>query len=271
MSDARNCVISMTHFRRPDYTRRSLEALSKCDGIKDCLLVLHAEPDCEEVVALLRAADFCDTAVTVNPTRIRADPNTIRALDEAFSLSDFAIHVEDDVCLAPDALQYFWWARARYNDDPQVLSVAGYNRSNAPHPVEYHSVARRGWFHPWGVGLWRSRWRKHRAEILRICGVDPYTLTLNGRGIRGWDGAHGIIQQRDDLVEVHPVLSRVQNIGVVSSIHDPRSFTPEWHRVNQHVEHWAGDGRHVPAGEFRERDPGAVDVWRDESLYPGKS
>lgn len=252
MNDARNCVISMTHFRRPDYTRRSLAALSKCDGIEHCTLVLHAEPVDADVIAQLKAVSFCEARVTVNPTRVHADANTIMALDEAFALSDFCIHVEDDICLAPDALQYFWWARARYNDDPKVLSVSGYNRGNEPHPADNHRVERRAWFHPWGVGLWRGRYYKHRGHILRVTGVDPRTMRLNGAGTKGWDGALGIVQERDGLVEVHPTLSRVQNIGVETSIHDPAWFTPEWHSTNQAVKHWAGDGRFVEPGEWHE-------------------
>lgn len=250
MSDSRNCVITATHFDRPDYTRRHLEALARCAGIGDCLYLPHAEPKNEEVVALLRAASFCETRVTVNPCRVHADPNTVMALDEAFALSDFAIHVEDDILLAPDALDFFWWCRARYAGDPAVLSVAGYTRGPEPPPEDHHKVTKRAWFHPWGVGLWRDRWERCRPAVLRVSGTDPATLRLNGQGVLGWDGALNKCRERWGLFEVYPTLSRVQNVGSVSSIHGSSWFTPDWHAQNQHSPHWAGDGREVSPGAW---------------------
>lgn len=269
MSEQRNCVITMTHYKRPDYTRRSLAALAKCEGIAQCTLVLHAEPGNDEVVDLLNAVDFCERRVVVNPERIKADPNTVGALDHGFTLSDFAIHVEDDILLAPDALDYFWWARAFYHHDQKVGSISGYNRNaDAPHPAYYHDVRRLSWFHPWGVGLWRDRYAKVRPHILDICGVSQthQGLRVNGRGLAGrdspwgkigggWDGAHGWYAAVQGLNQPYPTLSRVQNIGAVSSIHhDPQGratwFTPEWHAKNQRVNDWAGDGRPVANGKW---------------------
>ena len=155
----------------------------------------------------------------------------------------------------------------------QVLSVAGYNRSNAPHPADYHAVGRRGWFHPWGVGLWRSRWQRWRTKVLAITGTDPHSMTLppGHKGYLGWDGALGVVQQQNDMVEVHPLLSRVQNVGVKSSIHSPKTFTPEWHRINQHVENWAGDGRYIGESNWHEKTPGAVDRWHNQGLKDGST
>jgi hypothetical protein len=240
-------VITATHYNRADYTAASLAALAKCEGIGDCLYVARVEHSCDAVIAAVRAIDFCEVDLVINPQRLGCNANTIAAIEAGFDRSEFVIHVEDDVLLAPDALAYFWWARAAYCGDPRVATVAAYNRDKqSPHPALHHHVHRRVWFHPWGWGTWRDRWRNTLADA--AVGVGSGRLT--------WDTALGHRVVDAKLSEVYPVLSRSQNIGVRSSIHPPGGFfTPAWHREHQHCPHWAGDGRPVNAGSFQEVPP----------------
>ncbi len=248
MKDPRRCVITSVHFDRPDYTRASLDALARCEGIADCLYVARVEPGSEEVIEAVRGVGFCEARVVVNPRRLRCAANTVAALGAGFARGDFVIHVEDDILLAPDALDYFRWARDRYRDDPAVATVSAYHRqAEEPGPAEYHDVRRRVWFHPWGWGTWRDRWRSFlRAPAREAMAVD----VLPGRG--DWDINFSRLFVSRGLHEVYPRLSRAQNIGARSSIHSAVTFTPEWHRAHQHCPHWAGDGRPVPPGLFRE-------------------
>ena len=45
-----------------------------------------------------------------------------------------------------DRLEYARQALARWRNAPEVFSVS-----------DYHAVARRAWFHPWGCAVWRDR------------------------------------------------------------------------------------------------------------------
>ena len=83
MPEARNCVITMTHFKRPEYTKQSLAALAKCEGINHCLLLLHAEPVCQEVLDLLQrsisvSARLLLTRRRSSPIRTRSGLSTMR-------------------------------------------------------------------------------------------------------------------------------------------------------------------------------------------------
>ena len=40
-----------------------------------------------------------------------------------FTQADYVILVEDDIVLAPDALEYFEWARDAYQNDPEVMNL----------------------------------------------------------------------------------------------------------------------------------------------------
>lgn len=266
MSELRNCVVTMTHYNRPEYTRRALEALSRCDGIADCLLVAHVEPGTAEVIDQLKAINFCETAIVCNNQRQGVARNTLRALEHGLELSDFVVHVEDDILMAEDALTYFWWARATYHNDARVGSVSAYRRTaESIHPVLYNDVRRLRWFHPWGLGIWRDRYQAARPHVLHICGLadDPAggfrvvgpgvrnTTTPYGDMVGGWDGAFGSYAGINGLVQPYPLLSRVQNIGAISSTHGA-SFTPEFHATQQHCPQWAGDGRHVARRPWRD-------------------
>jgi hypothetical protein len=232
MAEARNCVVTMCHWKRPEYTRRSLEALSRCVGIEQCLLMPRVEPGCPEVEALVRAVDFCECRPAWNPARLGVNRNTYAALEGGFALADFVVHVEDDVLLAPDALDYFWHARAAYHHDHEVFSVAAYHRVAAPlHLFSFHALGRRRWFHPWGWGTWRNRWDEVRGGLGRALGGPVTWDTWLGRNVVAPDEGPG-------RREVYPVLSRAQNIGLVSSIH---ATTPAWHAEHHQLKYWAGD------------------------------
>ena len=273
MSEKRDFVITMCLFNRPQYARQVFQALSKCRGIEKYTILPHCEPGNQAIVDLVNSVDFCECLPHFNDKRLHANSNTIAAFDRAFSMSAFLLHIEDDILLAPDALDYFEWCQHRYADEPKVLSVSGYNRVpvhgenlqaipvaeyerrsrlGEPQPEVYHQVERRSWFIPWGFGIWRSRWVKYRAEICHEAAVDPVTNALTKYRGTGYDGGLLLMIRKYGLVEVFPSLSRVQNIGVVSSIHDPKTFTPAFHRVEMHAQFWAGDGRVVEPGQWHE-------------------
>src|SRR4051794_8309684 len=125
-------VITMCLFKRPDYTRRVLEALRACDGIGDYLVLPHVEPGDDEGRALVEGIDFAECLPTFNRERLGVNLNTENALLDGFSFGDFSIHVEDDIVLAPDALRYYEWCGARYAADPSVFSVTSYHRRAEP-------------------------------------------------------------------------------------------------------------------------------------------
>lgn len=234
-----NLVVTSCHWNRPDYTRQCLEWLARCDGIATCSARFHCDPGCLEVQRLLNAFDACPAVVTINVERLNCNGNTLAALSGGFAVADFLVHVEDDVLLAQDALTYFAWARDWYRDHADVLAATGFNR--VPARGGDHDVFRRKWFHPWGWGTWRDRWQV-------IQGLDVR------QSVTTWDTVihRSLIEPAESSYrEVYPDLSRTQNIGSHSSIHDSSWFTPDWHQQNQHSPRWAGQSPPSP-GEWRD-------------------
>lgn len=231
-------VICMTSYNRPQYFRRVLEALSRCTGVENYVLVACIEPGNEENRALVEAVDFAECRPIFNRRKLGCTANTHQAFSKGFQLADFVILVEDDVLLARDAITYLEFCRRRYIDDQNVLSVAAYNRSKSCDPESYHEICRRQHFTPWAIGFWRERWQLIAPGWLRERRVS-------------WDVrlTHEFCQKRG-LYAIYPQLSRAQNIGAEGGTYCPGA---EWHRQNQHVPLWTED-IDMPRGEFWERE-----------------
>src|SRR5580693_6205950 len=122
-------VITLVLYNRPDYTRQVLDALRRCDGIEDYILLPHIEPGNDNVLALVEAIDFAEVRITRNPMRLGIGRNTYLAWEHGAKAADFFIHIEDDTVPARDCLRYMEHCRQTYRDDQRVFSVAAYNRS----------------------------------------------------------------------------------------------------------------------------------------------
>ncbi len=90
-------VITMTAYRRPQYTREVLDALAQCDGIGDWTLIPNVEPGNTEVIAAFRDFHACECRLVVNERRLGLNRNTLAALMRAFHMkADHVVHLKDD-------------------------------------------------------------------------------------------------------------------------------------------------------------------------------
>jgi len=241
-------AITLTAGDRPAYLREVLDALRLCDGIADTILLPHVEPGNDEVRALIEAIDFAPCEPTWNQERLGVNRNTHDALADGFSRAPFVLHLEDDTVPARDCLTYFRYVGKRYAADSSVFTATAYNRlGSLPPRNTWHAIQRRVWLHPWAWATWRNRWESMAASAL----WHATDLT--------WDCRVNEIVKRTGLHEVYPVLSRVQNIGLTSSVYS-NAPPPSWYKKMHYLKHWAGCVS-VPHGEFAElRRPSVAEL-----------
>lgn len=225
-------VITMTCFRRPAYTGRVLDALSRCDGIDEYRVLIHIEPGSSEVLEVVRDAKLARKTLVENVDRLGCGTNTYCALHHGFQWADFVIHLEDDTVPARDCLRFFEWARHTYQADRNVFSITAYSKAIAS-SEQYHRVMRAPWFTPWGWATWSDRWN----EMAEKWSNAPVTWDLALNRLRG------------DRVEVQPILARAQNIGAELGEHCP---SPEFHRQNHFNEFGAWSVTVDETATFRE-------------------
>lgn len=225
-------VITMTAYRRPDYTREVLTALANCDGIADWLFLPHVEPGHDDVTSLFRDWSACECRLHVNRERLGLCKNTHAAVFRAYELrANVIVHLEDDTVPSPDALRYFDWAvrevlipDIKSKDGHQITLASGYNRPrSAPRPDQSHTCDTRPIWTPWG---WAVDFARLRWLIVHWCFRNPKCFTCPFKS-----------QFRRTRREVFPHLSRIQNIGYELGENDR---TADWYRQHHRAPWVAG-------------------------------
>lgn len=205
------CIV-MTLCSRPQYTRRVLDALGRCDDIEQFAVAFFCEPVDEDVIDL--AIRFRGPeCVLVGQQRVGCNTNTYAALAWGFDHHDQVIAMEDDTVPGRDFLRFMSWGLREYRRDPSVFSVCGYQKTPTEEVGYRNAVIREQWFTPWGWGTWRDRWETVRPSWPR------YDHQVS------WDT---VIDKftRKGRYEVRPMLARVQNIGAEGGTHVPSAA---WH------------------------------------------
>jgi hypothetical protein len=207
-------IITMTAYRRPEYTQQVLDSLAACTGVADWLFLPCVEPG--PCIDVIKSFDACAKRVQVNPARFGLNRNTNQAMRIASQQLDLPIvvHIEDDTVLSPDALLYFEWAVQHLDD--RTLLASGYNKPELrPSMSETFKANKRNIFTPWGWAVDKRR----LAWMLRHWNFrNPRCFTCYFK--KKYRGTH---------YEVYPLLSRVQNIGYELGENER---TPEWYEAN---------------------------------------
>lgn len=221
----RGCL-TMTLWRRPDYTRQALESLKSCIGINEYDLIIGINPDkdtVDELTQMALAVNFCRSCtVLVHSIDIGCNLNKKDVLGRAFADHDYVIQFDDDVLLAPDTLQYFEWAK-QFEPVPEIFTVSAWRHAEGwlpgthekPHLIDTR-ISRQAFFSCYCWATWRSRWEEMRAAWPEY-NPGPYfdeVLCTKTRGAR---------------YEVCPFVSRAINIGVDRGLHDGTAqIFPYW-------------------------------------------
>jgi len=223
--------IVMTMYNRPHYSRAVLDALSRCAGIKNYLIVICVEPGNEAVLRIAKSVNFAESKVYVNPERYGCSRNSYEAMRRGFENSEFVIYVQDDDQLAYDALKYFEFCKNKFRGDGSVYTVCAWNLMKDPCPPSHnHRIMRRDLFISLTMATWKDRWEERGGMR------DNWDY---GYKQGGWD-VHINEHLRKGRWEVYPWLYRAQNIGAHGGTHCP---SPEWHHRTIHCEYWADDPR----------------------------
>jgi Glycosyl transferase family 2 len=226
-------------YDRPDHTRRTLEALAANDGAGDSDLVVYSDgprtADRAEPVRAVRAqlrsvAGFKSVTVVERDANMGLANSVIAGVSEALTRSSSVIVMEDDLLTARNFLAFMNAALSTYEPRRDIFSVTGYNYPIRIPPTyrEDAYLSYRG--SSWGWGTWRDRWSRvdwavsdydafvadaKAQELFRRGGNDlPGMLELQMSGqLDSWSIRFDYAHFKHDALCVHPVVSKVQNIG----------------------------------------------------------
>lgn len=264
-------ILTMTVANRPHYLKESLASLAQVRGIKTVEMVFACEPllnpkTSHEVFGLINSFDATKDVTIIMNDHEACDQqgekywsrNAFNGLQAAFLHDDFVVHLDDDVLLAPDTLEFLEWTRETYKNDPTVFTVSPWN-----HPTEtrknfnwfsffwptssFNQVFRFGWFTPQCFGTWKNRWEEMKNFWDFRDATGGYDFNIN----------HYL---RGDRVEIRPVISRVRNIGR----HGVHCVDPVWFDQRLEQKLWAGN---LPpyCGPYQEISPPNGSSWLNDT------
>lgn len=232
-------LITMTAYRRPDYTQQVVDGLRECIGIEDYVLMPFVDDgnNHPEVVDVFRKIDFMEVRPHIQEIRVGCNNNTYFAMSKGFALTDFLIHLEDDTVIVKDALKVLEFLNETYADRKEVIGATTFTNFHHGFVTEetvnddsvYQIGMDNGNFTAWCCATWKDRWKKYYR---------PTFASIPSNRI-SWD-THLFHRLKDQgkLCEVKPYISRCQNIGLKNGtyMHDEELFY-KYH----HVRKWAPD------------------------------
>jgi hypothetical protein len=226
-------------YDRPDHARRTLEALAANRGAAESDLFVYSDgprtADREGSVRAVReylktVTGFRSVTVIEREQNMGLGNSVIAGVTDVLGHADSVVVMEDDLLTANTFLSFVNSALSTYEHQADVFSVTGYN-----YPLDMPATYREDAYlsyrgSSWGWGTWRDRWsevdwsvsdyaefvRDPKAqELFRRGGDDlPVMLEMQMSGeLDSWSIRFDYAHFKHDAFCVHPVVSKVQNIG----------------------------------------------------------
>ena len=186
----------MTLYRRPEYTRRVLDNLLRCSGIEKYKIIIFVEPGNRHVIDMANTFNFKNKEVHLNKSILGCNRNILNSIDYGMSISDYNIHIEDDILPGRDMLKYFEFCDFKYRYKEEIMTVCAYHKGKYEENYK-DKIFKNKWFTPWGWATWKDRWEELKKKW-------DYKIS--------WD-VHLNNVVRQNRYEIRPFIARTQNIG----------------------------------------------------------
>jgi len=213
-------IITLLFCRRPRYAEIVLEHLRACEGIENYKLIINVDgPPIPEMKKVCSSILFAPTDVHYSDINLGCNHSTRAVLRRGFNESDYVIHVEEDVILAPDSLRFFEWAR-QFVTDQTIFNVAALKIPKASAAPKFNTEGNveKDWsFHCWGWSTWKDRWMEMDKNWSN---KDDMNLS--------WDVHLNDVRSWRNGCELMPHVSRSMNIGKEGGLHCGEFLLPYW-------------------------------------------
>lgn len=198
-------TVSLSTNNRPDYLRRTLEALKANTGVAGWTLVVSQEA-CAECQKIIDEVDWMPKIVSVNRYIMGVTVNTFLAAQLAFRLGgEFNVYLEDDMILSPDALALADAYRLFPGSKESTLLALRRRIQNLDQP-EVVSISDE-------EGLFNCGWCAHAEQwpMIRSHWFDVEPFRYKGEC---WDLSLGYFLLRTKAKVWRPMVNRSQHIGI---------------------------------------------------------
>ena len=163
--------VAVFSYNRPDHTRRTLEALSKCHRVNECDVFLFSDGAKNDAAYLDVSAtrkvlhewsNQLNAQIIEQPQNIGLAKSIVSGVTSLCEKYGRVVVIEDDLVVSPDFLHYMIESLNRYTDEEQIMQVGGFTLC-APSDLSTDCF-----FLPvtttWGWGTWQRAWQKFSWE-----------------------------------------------------------------------------------------------------------
>lgn len=227
--------ISLTCYKRLDYLKIVMDSIKKsaeyCNIYPDIYVSIDYYNN--DIPEYIEKISWTNVIYSINRPNLGCNANTLQAMTQVCSKSndEAFLHLEDDTPITKDALSYYANLLDRYQDDENILSITGYNKTPYLNPQEIDKTIDHVFFTAWGCAFWKKKMSPIFNNWIPI-------FTNQNIGM-SWDShINEFIYQKNGYKEIRPVISRIQNIGSENGSWVPSA---NWHYDNQRTPYTMDD------------------------------
>lgn len=185
-------------YKRPEHTKKTLEALQNNLYAEDTVLYVYADGArskddagaVEETRSIIRDANGFKEIILIERERnIGLANNIIDGVSTVIQKHGCAIVVEDDIVTSRYFLQYMNAALKRYQYTDEVMAISGYTEAydRAGLPETFFLP----WFECWGWATWERSWKSFSRDADRFVRETTKReidfININGANKTIWD------------------------------------------------------------------------------------
>jgi O-antigen/teichoic acid export membrane protein len=231
--------VALFVYNRAEHTRRTVESLRKNELAHRTDLFVFADGARTQAAAAavlevrkyVRSIEgFRSVTIIERERNLGLANSVIKGVTQLCDEFGRVIAVEDDLLTAPDFLTFMNCALERYEDEPRIFSVSGYNFAvKAPERYLYDAFCSYR-TSSWGWGTWKNRWEKANWGVpnyVRFCSDKNLQRSFNRGGedlsrilalqmaqrIDSWSIRWDYVHFQHDAVSLLSTISKVYSIG----------------------------------------------------------
>lgn len=221
---------------RYNHLRRCVESLARCTHAKETELIIGLDypPSEKYEEGWEMICDYLPTITGFKKVTILKRDHNLGAFENMNSLfeyvekySDRCIFTEDDNEFSPNFLEFINKGLDKYKDNPEVLSISGYN-----YPINMEGYDKNIYasfhFSAWGCGFWKDkRLTLTSKELLKFVFIPTHfvkllfkspehiisLLYMVSKNMVHSDACYEIFSCVNNKVSIFPSISKVRNWG----------------------------------------------------------
>lgn len=238
-------------YNRSEHLRKTLESL-KVNKVPLLYIFSDAakneedEESVRNVRSIIRGINWCRTIITERERNYGLGRSILTGVSEVLEHEEMIIVLEDDLICAPGMYTYLSLALEHYQDDEQVMSVAGWNHERVTPSNIIDEPYFDGRTESWVWGTWARVWPEmvdnDAIALIKRCESEGIQITRYGNDIREM----AEIESTKNIWWVRFMLLHI--------LHNGLCLRPPWSMV----EHIGYDGTNVKDN----------DIWTAKPLRP---